>query len=87
MTSTEPTDPTTVMSFDRAVRIVAQVVIAELIRDHAEHKWEDHPEIGESDWDAVACQVDEIGEELGATIEDYNAAYAFLRGRVTPDVT
>lgn len=43
--------------------------------------WEDFPEIGEYDWDAVSRRAQELLDSIRHSTEAFNAAYALLEAR------
>jgi len=64
------------------VDIVARRVIASyLFGETIAELWEDYPELGANDWQAVLNQVDHIVERLNPLGGDYDAAYRFLAAR------
>jgi hypothetical protein len=69
-----------------AVDVVARHVLANLAEGAAE-QWENYPEIGESDWVAVAARVQALAQPRPAP-DLFAEAYAYLAGLAgeVPDV-
>jgi len=73
------------MNLDRAVDIIARAIVAELARDEAGDKWEDHPLIGEFDFGEVEARVEEMVSEISPTSAEYDAAYEWFADRAEDD--
>lgn len=63
---------------DAAVAIIAQQILARAA-DTAQHEWENYPEIGEADWDAVLAKVTDLAPFPEPDM--YKDAYALLEAR------
>ena len=69
---------------DRAITTVAEQAIHEATRDGGRvPEWEDYPEIGENDWQAVLDRVDRM--TWAPDQAKYDAAYALLAARAAHD--
>lgn len=66
------------MSVDEAIAIIAQHLLAEGAGD-AVHDWENYPEIGEFDWDAVITKAADLAPFPDAG--EYQDAYNLLTAR------
>jgi hypothetical protein len=62
-----------------AIKIVARQVLADLA-EYAAEQWENYPEIGEHDWDAVVTEVVRLAP-LDATSAGFVEAYSLLESR------
>lgn len=69
---------------DMYVRMVARQVAALALHPEfpAEIAWEEYPEIGEHDWEAVIAEVAYIADVLRVSQDNYDHAYAQLAARV-----
>lgn len=72
-------------AFDRrmtesAVRDVARHAVAAAVRLNPP-LWEDYPDIGENDWEAVEAEVERLLDRLAAQREKYDCAYRHLASR------
>lgn len=71
------TDPMMVHEYRK---IMAQQIAAELYEKAADSlRWEDYPELGEYDWDAIVDMVDEKGPAFPARYQ-HSAAWSALTG-------
>lgn len=71
---------------EEAIAIVARRIIADIVeRAHAigevSEQWENHPLIGERDWNKVVDQVEWHVQDLNIDQTRYEAAYEFLARR------
>jgi hypothetical protein len=62
-----------------AIKIVARQVLAD-VAEYAAEQWEEYPEIGEHDWDAVVTEVVRLAP-VDATSTDFVEAYSLLESR------
>lgn len=61
--------------------VVAMAVAAQALRGTVEPEWENYPDIGEHDWDAITCWLESHAAELDLEQGDYTRAYDELAGR------
>jgi hypothetical protein len=78
--TTKPVDRHTAAITEAAVREVARHAIADAVRLNPP-RWEDYPDIGEHDWEAIAAEVERVLDRLAAQREKYDCAYRVLAGR------
>lgn len=65
-----------------AIRIVARRVFANAVADDpVDPEWENYPEIGGDDWQAVLAYVRELAQRTDVHTEDCDAAYRHLAER------
>jgi hypothetical protein len=60
---------------------VARRVIADIVEREIGDQWENYPEIGEHDWQAIQDVAIERTKELGPSDDVYHAAYDRLARR------
>lgn len=65
-------------NLDKALTVIAQQVLAHL-SEAAKYEWENYPEVGEFDWDAVLDKVADLASFPDA--DDYRTAYNLLATR------
>lgn len=67
----------------QAIDVIARLAISAAAEPSfsREIEWENYPEIGEYDWDAVVARVNEIRRSLNPPEEACAAAYALLTAR------
>lgn len=67
------------MDKDLAFKIIAQDVISSAMRRFEEDSWENYPDIGEEDWDAIIAMALNMTDP--PTSGEYESAYDFLEAR------
>lgn len=73
-------DSYTAAMAESAVREVARHAMAAAVRRNPP-QWEDYPEIGEYDWEAVEAEVERVAGRLAAQQEKFDCAYRLLASR------
>jgi hypothetical protein len=69
-----------------ALLLVAKRVITNALRTDIAPEWENYPEIGLNDWEAIERLIaGEVEGRYGVTDESYFAAYEYLEGRTTDE--
>ncbi len=68
------------MTLDEAITIVAEMLLSG-VADDAQHEWENYPDIGENDWDAVITKAADLAPLPDA--DEYRQAYDLLSARAT----
>lgn len=63
---------------DMYVRMVARQVAAQALTVGPAVEWENYPEVGEHDWEAVEAEVAYIADVLRVSPDNYAHAYAQL---------
>lgn len=69
-----------------SVAEVARHVIAHVVESNPP-QWENYPDIGEHDWEAVEKEAARVLDRLAAQQEKYNSAYRHLTRRANTEVT
>jgi hypothetical protein len=64
-----------------AVDIVARDLVASVVDAEIGTQWENYPDIGEHDWEAVDKRAMEIIDNLRPAKNGYEAAYEYLERR------
>lgn len=66
------------------IQTVARKVLVAQLEDVA-NLWEDYPDLGEWDWEAVVEEVKRIADDLAPDEGNYERAYAQLAARAEND--
>jgi hypothetical protein len=73
------------VTLDEAVDVIAREVIqVQSDPDQVGERWEDHPFIGESDWDLVVARVAELTPTVGPG--EYDEAKKVLEARAVSEL-
>lgn len=64
-----------------ALEVVAKWVAAGALRGMIEPEWENYPEIGEHDWDAIQCWLESHAASIDPERMEYSRAYTVLTKR------
>lgn len=70
-------DKATVAVDEVAKRVIHIILNAESVYE----EWENHPEIGEHDWNAVVYRIRQLADDINPDDAVYDAAYEFLKDR------
>jgi len=69
------------IALDDAIETVARRLVASTAEHHAGEEWENHPDIGQHDWERIESRASMITSELDVPQDKYERAYQFLADR------